>query len=70
MPRVSTVLHLPVVYHYNLTKQIAICNNNYKFAAYSYSILQEFVVDSKVMVTNHTEAVKKLHAWRTNLIGF
>ena len=31
-----------------------------------YTILQEFAVDNKVMVTSHHEAIKKLHAWRTN----
>ena len=35
---------------------ITTCNDTYKFAAYLYSILQEFTVDSKVMVTNHPEA--------------
>jgi len=45
---------------------ITTCNDTYKFAAYLYSILQEFTVDSKVMVTNHPEALKKLNAWRTN----
>ena len=63
MPRVFIASHFPVA-HDNLTRQIAICNDKYKFVAYSYSILQEFTVDNKVMiVTNHHEAVRKLHAW-------
>ena len=45
---------------------IAICNDTYKFVAYPYSILQKFAVDNKVMVTSHLEAVRKLHAWRTD----
>ena len=57
-----TALHLPVAYIDDITKPIAICNNTYKFAAYPYSILQEFVVDSKVMVPSHPQAVRKLNA--------
>jgi len=58
--RVSTALHLPVTYDDNLTKQIAICNDNYKFAAYAYNILQKFAVDNKVIVLSHS-IVRKLH---------
>ena len=39
MPRVSTALHLFVAHDDNLTRQIAICNDNYKFVAYSCSFL-------------------------------
>jgi len=63
MPRVSTVLHLPVAHDDNLTIQIAICNDNYKFAAYLYSIVHEFAIDNKVIVTSYSETVRKLHAW-------
>jgi len=66
MPRVPTALHLPVAHIDNITRQIAICNDTYKFVVYLYSILQEFTVDNKVMVTSHPEAVRKLHAWRTD----
>jgi len=65
MPRVFIASHFPVA-HDNLTRQIAICNDKYKFVAYSYSILQEFAVDNKMVVTSHSETVRKLHAWRTN----
>ena len=61
MPRVPIALHLHVAYIDNITRLIAICNNTYKFVAYSY-ILQEFAFDSKVIVPSHPEAVKKLHA--------
>ena len=64
MPRVSTALHLLVARDDNLTIQIAICNDKYKFIAYEYSILQEFTVDNKVIVTSHSETVRKLHTWR------
>jgi len=39
-----------------------ICNDTYKLVAYLYSILQEFTVDNKVMVTSNPEAVRKLYA--------
>jgi len=41
MPRVFTALHLPVAYDDTFIRHIAICNDNYKFIAYLYSILQE-----------------------------
>jgi len=44
MPRVPTVLHLPIALIDNITKPIAIYNDTYKFATYPYSILQEFAV--------------------------
>jgi len=50
----------------NLTRQIAICNDSYKFTAFLYNILQEFTIDNKVIVTSHSETVRKLHDWRTN----
>jgi len=65
-PRVPTVLNLPVAYIDDISRSIGICNDTYKFAAYPYSILNEFVIDSKVMVSSHLEAVRKLHAWRTD----
>jgi len=65
MLRVSTAIYLPVAYIDDITSPIAIYNDTYKFAAYSYSILQEFTVDSKLMVMSHPEAVRKLHALRT-----
>ena len=52
MPRIPTALNLPVAHIDDITKLIAICNNTYKFAAYPYSILQEFTVDNRVMVTS------------------
>ena len=53
MLRIPTALHLPVAHIDDITRLIAICNNTYKFAAYPYSILQEFTVNNKVMVTSH-----------------
>ena len=65
IPRVSTPLHLHIAHDDNLTRQIAICNDNYKFATYPYNILQEFAVDNRVIVTSHSETMKKLHAlWK------
>ena len=46
-----------------ITRPIAICDDTYKFVAYSYNILQEYAIDNKVMVTSHLEVVSKLHAW-------
>ena len=66
MPGVPTALHLLVAYIDDISRSIGICNDTYKFAAYPYSILNEFVIDSKVMVSSHLEAVRKLHAWRTD----
>ena len=57
MSRVSIALHLPAV-HDNLTRQIVICNDNYKFATYTYSILQEFAVDNKVIVKSQFKTVR------------
>jgi len=37
MFRVFTALHLPVAHDDNLTRQIAICNDNYNIFAYRYS---------------------------------
>ena len=64
MLRIPTALHLPVAHIDDITRLIAICNNTYKFSAYPYSILQEFTVDDRVMVTSHSEATRKLHVWR------
>ena len=61
MHRVHVALHLPVAHIDNITRPIAICNDNYKFAANSDSILQEFAIDSKVKVTSHPEVMRKLH---------
>ena len=61
MPSVPTTLFLIVAHIDDITRLIAICNDTYKFVAYPYSILQEFAVDNKVMVTSHPEIVRKLH---------
>ena len=53
-------LYLPVAYIDDITSSIAICNDTHKFAAYTYSTLQEFVVDNKVMVTSRCEEVVRL----------
>jgi len=39
MPRMSTVLHLPVAHNDDITRHLANCDKNYKFVAYPYSIL-------------------------------
>jgi len=49
------------IYIDDITRPIAICNDTYKFAVYTYSNLQEFEVDSKGMVASHHEAVRKWH---------
>jgi len=58
MPRASTALHLPFAYN-DSTRQLANCNDNYKFFAYPYSILQKFTIDSEVIVTSYHEIVRK-----------
>ena len=63
MPRVLTALHLTVAHIDYITRPIAIYNDTYKFATYTYSTSQKFAVDNKVMVTSHLEVVRKLHAW-------
>ena len=64
MPRIPIALHLPVAYINNIIRSIAICNYAYKFVANSHSILQEFAVKNKAIVTSHSEVARKLHAWR------
>jgi len=59
-----------LVAHDEISKQIAICNDDYKFVTYPHSILQKFAVDGEVIVTIHFEGfstgtVRKLHARRT-----
>jgi len=66
MLRVPTALHLPVTHIDDINRPIVIYNDIYKFVIYSYSIWQKFAVDNKVMVTSHSEAVRKLHVWRTD----
>ena len=61
MLRIPTTLHLPVAHIDDITRLIAICNDIYKFAAYTYSIFEEFAVDNKVMVTRGREEVAR---WR------
>ena len=45
MPREPIALHL-LVAHIDITKPIAICNDSYRFVAYSYNILQEIGICS------------------------
>jgi len=61
----SIVLHLPVAYD-KTPKLIAICNDDYKFAAFSHSILQEFVVVNEVTGMFHPEIVGTFHTRRTS----
>ena len=60
MPRVSTALHLPVAFD-DITKQLANYNDNYKFSACPYSVLQD-LYDMEVVVSSHSEIARKLHA--------
>ena len=66
MCRVSTVSHLHVAHDDDITTHLANCDENYKFAAYTYSILQKFAIDNKVIVRSHSETMRKLHVWRTS----
>ena len=59
MPRVY-IVHLPVAYD-DITGQLANDNDNYKFSACSNSVLQEFVVETEVMIISHPEVVRGIH---------
>ena len=65
-PEVPIALHLPIARDDDITRQLVICNNNYNFYVYPYSILQKFTVDSKVIVTSHPKIVRKSRAWHTD----
>ena len=67
MSKILTALHSPVA-HDDITRQLANYDNNYKFSVYLYSMLQEFVVDSEVIVIviSHPEVVRKSHTWHTD----
>ena len=45
----SDALHF-LVSHDEISRQIVICNDDYKFVAYPYSILHEFAVDNEVTI--------------------
>ena len=66
MFRVPTALHLRVAHIDDIARPIAICSDTYKFVACPCSVLQEFRVDNKMMVMNHSEPVRKLHTGRTD----
>ena len=57
-------MHL-LVAHDETPGQIAICNDDYKFVAFSYSILHEFAVN-KLTCISHSEIVSTLHSQRTD----
>jgi len=59
-PSKSIALHLPIAYN-EIPRQIAICNDDYKFVAFPRSILQEFAVVNKVSGMIHSEIEKTLH---------
>jgi len=64
-PSKFDALHVPVM-HDEISRQIAICNDDYKFVTYPHSILHEFAVNNKVMIAIHFEwvplgTVRKLH---------
>ena len=69
MPRVSTALHLSVAYD-DITRHLAFDNDNYKFYACSYSVLQDFAFEIEVIVTSHSEVVRKLHVRCTSSSKF
>ena len=56
-PSKSITLYLPVAY-----AEIAICNDDYKFAAFSHSILQEFKHVNEVTGMFHPLIVIMLHS--------
>ena len=43
-----------------ITRQLTNDNDNYKFFACSYSILQEFAVYIELMVTSHLEVMREV----------
>jgi len=59
MSRMPTALHLPIAQIDDTTRPIVICNDTHKFVTYTYSTLQEFTVDNKVMVTSHPEDMRR-----------
>ena len=63
---VPTALYLPVTYDDDITSQLTNCDGNYKFSVYPYTMLQEFVIDSVVIVTGHHEIMRKSRAWNTS----
>ena len=50
----SDALHLSFAQD-GIPRQVAVCNDDYKFAVCSHSILQKFAVDNEVMVMIHFE---------------
>ena len=62
MPRVHTTLHFSVAHDEDIIRQLANCDENYKFFVYPYSMLHKFVIVSEVIVTNYSEIVRMLHA--------
>ena len=62
MLKAPTALHLPVAHDDDITRQLAKCDENYKFSIYPYSMLQKFAVDSEVIVMSYSEIVRKSHA--------
>ena len=51
MPRVPIALHLSVAHDDDIIRQLANCDENYKFLVYPYSMLKEFAVDVEMIVT-------------------
>jgi len=58
-------LHYICLAYDETLRQIAICIDDYKFVAFSYSILQEFAVNKEVTCMSHLEIVMALHSQRT-----
>jgi len=61
-PNASIALHLPIA-HDETPRQVAICNDDYKFVVFQHSIiLQKFTVLNEVMAMFHPEIVRILHS--------
>ena len=60
MPKVSTALQLHVAFD-DIIRQLANCNDKYRFSTRPYIVLPEFTVEIEVMITSHFEVAKELH---------
>jgi len=66
-PSESIALHLLVAYD-ETPKQMAICNDDYKFDAFSHNILQKFTIANEVTSMFHPDIVMTLHNQRTGFM--
>ena len=63
-PCEQVALHLSVA-HDKISRQIAICNDNYKFTVFSHNISHGFAVNEVTSMFHH-EIVMSLHNHRTS----